>query len=1173
MTEQESKKLITETFENDFDEERFKRFIANLLTEFQGVSKHTDNQYVKDAYKQYIESYDVIGKFSDSQKKTVDVLIVYLKTESTFTARTRQRNFALDYLKSKAKDGVLIAYVHKNKKDWRFSFVKLESDVIRDEEGRVRDVSIFTAAKRSSFLVGSNENSYTAKKQLLPILQKEEKPTFEDIEEAFGVETVTKEFFNKYRELFHKVHEALEKEIKKKPHIKEEFETKEISTVDFAKKLLGQMVFLYFLQKKGWFGVAPKEEWGTGPKNFLRKLFERKDNYGENFFNDVLKPLFYQALAQDRGRDAIYPRLNNCRMPFLNGGLFEPMRGYSWETTDILLPDELFSNEDKEGEDVGTGILDVFDRYNFTVNESDPLEKEVAVDPEMLGKVFENLLDVKDRKSKGSYYTPREVVHYMCQECLINYLKTETKGEIPRDDIENLLLHGESIIQNDFVTLEKQREKEEKGYKYSGEYKLKLPESIRKNARKIDDLLKDVKVCDPAVGSGAFPLGMINEIVGARRVLQVYLRDRLTIYDLKYHAIANSIHGVDLDPGAVDIARLRLWLSLVVEEENPRPLPNLEHRIMQGNSLISEYEGIPLFNRELLSEFNKEKFVQLGFIFGSGIKKKMEELERSIKMYVGTSQRSVKESLGDRIDELRWELIEETLKEQNKLEKVDEIRELREKSIRPFFIWELEFSEVFMKKGGFDIVIGNPPYVGEKGNKETFREIKQGNMKEYYQGKMDLFYFFFHLALDIGHEGAENAYITTNYYPTALGGKNLRTDLKERAKVRNLINFNELKIFESAKGQHNMITIFSKGRDDSQIAHNAITNRKGFADSDILNLIISGQDSQTDYYSVKQEDLYDGVGNYIRFEGVSIDNKYSLIDSILNNVKDSGVLLNTFCDINNGVHTQADYLSKKKFPLRDDKDANVGDGIYVLNEENSTDILWLERIKKNKKESNYLKPFFKNSDIAKYYSSLISAKSLIYINKQKDNISELPNIQKHLNRFTSIIKKSSDNAPYLHRPKNIVWSNPKIVCPQRSKENTFGYNEIPWYAASDVFFITSKVGSQISLKYILALLNSRLYYHWLYHRGKRKGENLELIATPLSEIPIKVISKEEQQPFIDIVNQILKITSEEEYDPSNPPIEQKELEKKIDEMVYDLYNLSEKEREYINLMDKNKNSY
>ncbi|MGI6423088.1 MAG: Eco57I restriction-modification methylase domain-containing protein [Candidatus Dojkabacteria bacterium] len=774
MTEQESKNLIKETFENDFNRERFKRFTANLLTEFQEVSILTGEQYIKDAYKPYIHSYEVIAKFTDSEKRTLDVLITYLKTESTFTARTRQRNFALDYLKSKNRDGVLIAYVHENKKDWRFSFVKLENDVVKGEDGRVKDISSFTAAKRSSFLVGSNENSYTAKKQFLPIIQREDQPKFEDIEEAFSVETVTKEFFNKYRELFHDVHDALEKEIKRKPQLKEEFDKKEVSTVDFAKKLLGQMVFLYFLQKKGWFGVRAKEEWGTGPKNFLRELFKAKDKYGKNFFNDVLEPLFYEALAQDRGRDSIYPRLNNCRMPFLNGGLFEPMRGYSWETTDIFLPDELFSNKNKDGEDIGDGILDVFDRYNFTVNESDPLEKEVAVDPEMLGKVFENLLDVKDRKSKGSFYTPREIVHYMCQECLINYLETETKGEVPREDIENLVLNGETIIQNDFVTLKKQREKEEKGYKYSGTYELKLPESIQKNARRIDNLLKNIKVCDPAVGSGAFPLGMINEIVGARQVLQVYLRDKLSVYDLKYHAIANSIHGVDIDPGAVDIARLRLWLSLIVEEKDPRPLPNLEHRIMQGNSLLSEYEGIQLFNRELLTKSSDEKFVQLGFVFGSGIKRKMEELERNIKIYVDTSQRSVKEKLKESIDELRWELIEETLKEQGKLDKIEEIKRFREKSVRPFFVWELEFSEVFKEKGGFDIVIGNPPYIQLQKDKGSLAKLFKNVGFETFESGGDIYVLFYEKGINVLRQNGVLCFITSNKWMKTKYGEKLR---------------------------------------------------------------------------------------------------------------------------------------------------------------------------------------------------------------------------------------------------------------------------------------------------------------------------------------------------------------------------------------------------------------
>jgi adenine-specific DNA-methyltransferase len=1166
MTEQESKNLIKETFENDFNRDRFKRFIANLLTEFQEASSLTSEQYIKDAYKPYVHSYEVIAKFTDSEKRTLDVLITYLKTESTFTARTRQRNFALDYLKRKKRDGVLIAYVHENKKDWRFSFVKLENDVVKGEDGRVKDISSFTAAKRSSFLVGSNEKSYTAKKQFLPIIQREDQPKFEDIEEAFSVETVTKEFFNKYRELFHDVHDALEEEIKKKPQLKKEFDEKEISTVDFAKKLLGQMVFLYFLQKKGWFGVRAKEDWGTGPKDFLRKLFEVKDRYGKNFFNDVLEPLFYEALAQDEREGDLYPRLNNCRMPFLNGGLFEPMRGYSWETTDIFLPDELFSNKNKDGEDIGDGILDIFDRYNFTVNENNPLEKEVAVDPEMLGKVFENLLDVKDRKSKGSFYTPREIVHYMCQECLINYLDTETKGEIPREDIENLVLNGETIIQNDFVTLEKQRKKEEKGFKYSGTYELKLPGSIQKNARKIDDLLKDIKVCDPAVGSGAFPLGMINEIVGARQVLQVYLKDDLSIYDLKHHAIANSIYGVDIDPGAVDIARLRLWLSLIVEEKGPRPLPNLEHRIMQGNSLLSEYEGIQLFDRELLPKSSDEKFVQLGFVFGFRIKRKIEELERNIKKYIDTSQSTAKKKLKESIDELRWELIEETLKEQGKLDKIEEIRKLREKSVRPFFVWELEFSEVFREKGGFDVVIGNPPYVGEKGNKEMFRQITRGNLSKYYQGKMDLFYFFFHLALDLAHDKANIAFITTNYYPTALGAKKLRTDLKNRSSIRNLLNFNELRIFESARGQHNMVTIFSKGKEDSKISQNFITRRKGNANEQILKLMISGKDSETDYYSAKQVDLYDGPENYIRFEGSSTED--SLMDSILEKIKSEGEVLGKICNVNQGIVTGADKLSERhieKYKIKGHK----GDGIFIYK---------IGELEKFDLKQDLIKPWYKSSDIKRYYTNSLNKYELVVTNFIKSE-KDFPKFFNYLHKFKDVLINRSQMEHCLDwfdlhqirmkdknktgEIKKMIFDYPKIVAPQRSNENTFGYNESPWYAASDVFFITSKEVHNVNLKYILALLNSKLFYQWLYHRGKRKGETLELIATPLSEIPIKIIKKEDQKPFVDLVNKILTITSRTDYDPHNPPEEQKALEKEIDQMVYQLYGLTEDEIELV----------
>ncbi|GAF98108.1 unnamed protein product, partial [marine sediment metagenome] len=280
-----------------------------------------------------------------------------------------------------------------------------------------------------------------------------------------------------------------------------------VNTIDFAKKLLGQVVFLYFLQKKGWFGVERDAEWGTGTKHFLRELFDKKHGDYNNFFNDVLEHLFYDALRDDRSYNDYYYGRFNCKIPFLNGGLFDPIGGYDWVHTDILLPNELFSNQNKTKEsDTGNGILDIFDRYNFTVKEDEPLEKEVAIDPEMLGKVFENLLKVKDRKSKGSYYTPREIVHYMCQQSLIKYLYTELKKgvtlyqnigdlqtnafgneakvgqldltvrhksgpETAKEDIEILIKYGEQFGENEVIV-------KAKGGK-TDTYSYKLPESIR----------------------------------------------------------------------------------------------------------------------------------------------------------------------------------------------------------------------------------------------------------------------------------------------------------------------------------------------------------------------------------------------------------------------------------------------------------------------------------------------------------------------------------------------------------------------------------------------------------------------------------------------------------------------------------------------------------------------
>jgi adenine-specific DNA-methyltransferase len=440
--------------------------------------------------------------------------------------------------------------------------------------------------------------------------------------------------------------------------------------------------------------------------------------------------------------------------------------------------------------------------------------------------------------------------------------------------------------------------------------------------------------------------------------------------------------------------------------------------------------------------------------------------------------------------------------------------------------------------------------LGEKGHKEIFRQIKQGTLKEYYQGKMDIFYFFFHLSIDLGNTNSQIAFITTNYYPTATGASKLRQDFKKRTIIRKLVNFNELKIFESAQGQHNMLAILSNGHDDNAMAATCITKRKGDAIPQTLQSIISWQDDQTSYYQVLQKDLYEGDECYIR-PSVDSENSNDLLQSILEKVKQQGKVLGEFCNVNQGILSGADKVTQKhirNFRIK----ADIGDGIFVLDNE-EIDYLGISY-----SEKSILKPWFKNSDIGRWWTNTRCSEYLIYADKRLKNL-EHNSLKKHLLKFKDILDHSTDNSPYLHRPRDIDFCGPKIIAPQRSPRNTFGYNEIPWYAASDVFFITEKDNS-ILLKYILALINSSPYYLWLYHRGKRKGEMLELIATPLSEIPIKKISKIDQKPFISIVDKILAITKDEDY-PYNPDkqAQVKGYGHQIDQLVYELYGLTPEE--------------
>lgn len=1094
MNKQEATALIRTTFEKAFDETQYLRFLRELfngqIDESDGRKFDLYGQYIPDSFKDYVRRYKRLGTYTDPDGHEIDLLLVILRRDSSLDrARTMQRNFAAYHLKRRDKETALIAYTTEDRGDWRFSMVRREPVVAFSEAGKLIAKDELTPVRRYSFLVGANERSHTAQQQFFPILLDDKHdPTLDRLEDAFNIETVTQEFFERYKARFLQLKEELDRLTTENNRLQTEFQTKALDTANFAKKLLGQIVFLYFLQKKGWLGVQEGEPWGTGPRNFLHQLF--KEASYNNFFNDVLEPLFYEALAIERP-DNLYPRLKT-RIPFLNGGLFEPMNNYDWQHTALLIDNNIFKN-----------IFEDFDLYNFTVREDEPLEKEVAVDPEMLGKVFENLLDVTDRKSKGAFYTPREIVHYMCQESLINYLTTTMGDRVPRDDIAIFIRLGEFAKEHDTTTQAKAKETEA--------YSFRMPESIRTHATQLDEALANIKICDPAIGSGAFPVGMMQEIIKAREVLTTYIgksEDRTT-YNFKRQAIQESIYGVDIDPGAIDIAKLRLWLSLVVDEDDYhhiKPLPNLDYKIVCGNSLL----GYP-YERQGLEEFEKLK----------------------ARFFDETSPQQ-KDKLRKEIEQTLNEIYANTLKSLGYQVTVD---------------FRINFSEVFRENGGFDVVIANPPYVGEKGNKEIFHEIARGTLSNFYQGKMDLFYFFFHLALNHCRTGGIISFITTSYFLTANSAKKLRADLKKRSIIHNFLNFNELKIFESALGQHNMITILQRGSNHNTHSQNFLTKRRGTASAQMLTKLLSGRDEYTDYYQVPQPDIFDGDENYIRIGGLGNIKSHDITNVILGKMKLTDKTLVDVCNVDAGLHPGVDRISKKILENYPNDGYRLNEGVFILSQNES--IVFHGK--------SYLKSLYKSSDIQKYYI-IANSYYILYSSPHKEIVDHL--FEEHISRYDKVLRdvrarnnENLDSWKYLRRGvlnDKIYSAIPKIVVPYRAKNNRFAYTEAEFYGSQDVYFITNKENN-LSLKYIISLLNSKLYFFWLYYQGKRKGETLEMYKTPLSEIPIRQLNEFQQKPFIELADKIIAIKQKNHKTDTNT------IQQQIDQMVYALYQLTPEE--------------
>mgnify|MGYP003541927422 FL=1 len=984
-----------------------------------------------------------------------------------------------------------------------------------------------TNAKRYTYLCGKNHACRTVSERFLE-LTNVTRINDEVMLKAFSVATLSDEFFDEYKVFYEDFVQFITGNRYLKKGGKNKWEKikihepnkdifpqfikiaqKELNSTDediiiplaqklvrdYIKKLMGRLVFLQFLQKRGWLGVPKNNNWGDGDKNYIQNLFSNSE-YKEDFLDKVLETLFFDTLNIKRDNDICESILGNeIKIPYLNGGLFE--KDMIFDSTNIKFPKEFFSNPDKkeverkfagEIEDYPyteySGILDFFGKFNFTIDETDPYDQEIGVDPEMLGKIFENLLE--DNKDKGAFYTPKEIVQYMCRESLIAYLLTDS--QIEGDKIRDFVINHT----DNFLDEEKAEIKEKLG---------------------------NVKICDPAVGSGAFPMGMLNELYACRHIIE----NDLQPVKIKEEIVKNNIYGVDIEKGAVDIARLRFWLAIIVDEDEPKPLPNLDYKIMQGNSLLECYEGIDLSN--LLKIDESDLFSDNEAIYS---------LLDAIKGYYIPNDSIAKDKIRKQIEERIIELLDKTGISGEKFEKLKKI-DLHENN--QFFLWHTWFNDVFNRpndcNGGFDIV--NPPYIKEYENKNAFDGFRENS--PYYMGKMDLWYGFACHGLDLLRKNGHLCFIAQNNWTTSAGAKLLRKKIVDSAKICQLLDFNTYMVFESASIQ-TMIMLFQNNSEIDNYTFDCRTLCAEASKTDMIDLL-----NKT---NTKKNQLLSPSFNRVALAGKLLT--FSENDLIFEKISDGKLFLNDK-EATNGIHTHHDCVNNKMH--NDFPDLPVGKGIFVLSD------LEVQSLNFNENEKELIKPYFISTQILKYYTNKNNTQWIIYTDSSFRDINKItsyPKIKEHLDSVKIVI--TSDNKPYgLHRSREEhFFKGEKIISQRKCVDSPlFSYSDFDCYVPAMYYIIQT---SRWNMKFLTGLLNSKLVAFWLKHKGKMQGANYQVDKEPLLTIPLpnpETLDKNIEMNIIKLVENI--ISTKKDDISSNTSI----YESEIDRLVYKLYGLNEDE--------------
>lgn len=968
---------------------------------------------------------------------------------------------------------MLFHYEDDTRWDWRFTYCR--------KSGNKEET---TDSKRYTFLLGPGQSCRTATDNFMALYDKRASLEIKDIEDAFNVEALSKEFFGKYKAQYEAFvnymvdptngmrQDFIDTDFDHTGMAADKIRDREEKPIrDYVKKLLGRIVFLHFLQKKGWLGVPAGKEWGEGDRDFMLKLFKNAtERQKENFLDDILEDLFSEGLDRNRSDkgdlyDTEVNGIGKCRIPYLNGGLFER--------------DDLDKKSSHFPAAYFDSLLTMLSQYNFTIDENDPNDAEVGVDPEMLGRIFENLLE--DNKDKGAFYTPKEIVQYMCRESLIAYLQTDQKEE-DKECIRQFVTTHDAALLGD------------------------LKEDI-------DQKLIDVKICDPAIGSGAFPMGLLRELFFCRSSIEPNIVENAA--NIKRHIIQNNIYGVDIERGAVDIARLRFWLSLIVDEKSPEALPNLDFKIMQGNSLLEQYKGVDLATMT-------EKKVGAGqgvTIFDSMLDVYRKNLRDKLTEYYACPEHDKKVQLRkDIADIVKKELSEQGVN-------ID-FGDIDMSANNQFFLWHTWFHDVFSRpsKEGFDIVIGNPPYVEAKKLKYIASTLK--GLYDVYSGTADLSIYFNELGLNLLAEDGVISFITTNKFFNTGYGQKVREQLSSQY-INIILNFEQVEVFEDILVSSVIFNIKKAAKE-----HGHQFTYEKFYKLDCTEFKREFVQRQSDFGHYPQDYLGEGEWSFADLCQLLLKEKIEKGKTVLKELE--GV------KVYRGVTTGYN----PAFIITDEQCDNL--------------------IKEDPKSSEVIKNMLQGRNIRKWYYNE-SDENLIFTRKGTD-IELYPAVKAHLfNFFNKLKPKTETDSSEGRKPGNYKWfeildntayyrefeKSEKIIWGLTADKWAYTLDTEQHYLPSNAYILTSEA---IPIRFILGLLNSKLLHYYFGFIGvMTAGGAYTLKAATIEAFPIAIGTREQQKEIAAKVESILNAKAKDKQADVTP------IESEIDRLVYNLYGLSDNE--------------